>query len=124
MSEAEDRLERQLLDAGVYHVREHRFGAEAVGGTGKGLRKRLEVAGLKDWRSDFAIPDAMLLIEIEGGAWAGGRHTTGAGFEADLRKYHAAMRLGWTVYRCSPAMVKSGAAAELITHLLEQQSGD
>ncbi len=113
-NEAEYLLEQQLLDAGIYYIREFRFGADASGGTGRGLKARLLAAGLKDWRADFAILDAMLLIEVEGGGWTGGRHTNGAGFASDLRKYDAAARLGYAVYRCDPAMVKSRAALETI----------
>ena len=100
-------------------VREHRFAAEAVGGPGKGVRQRLKEAGLKDWRFDMAWPDLMLAVEIEGGAWVGGRHTRGAGFAEDLRKYDAAMRLGWNVYRCDGSLVKSGHAVQTIRHLIE-----
>ena len=115
---AEEALERQLLDAGIYHVKEYRFGAEAAGGTGKGLRGRLEAVGLKDWRADFALLDARLLIEVEGGGWTGGRHTNGKGFADDLRKYDAAARLGFAVYRCDPAMVKAGQAIQTIQTII------
>ena len=113
-NEAESLLELQLINAGIYHVKEYRFGAEASGGTGKGLKARLLASGLQDWRADFALLDPMLLIEIEGGGWTGGRHTSGAGFANDLRKYDAAARLGYAVYRCDPAMVKTGKALETI----------
>ncbi|GMQ53492.1 hypothetical protein [Halopseudomonas aestusnigri] len=114
MSAAEETLALHMRANGIQFVREHRFGAEACGGTGKGLRARLEAAGLRDWRFDMAMPDIKLAIEVEGGGWTGGRHTRGTGFEGDLKKYDAATRLGWTVYRCSPAMVKSGRAIETI----------
>lgn len=110
MSKAEEMLVLHLRAEGIPAEREYRFGAEAAGGAGKGLRDRLAKAGLRDWRFDFAIPDQKLAIEVEGGGWTQGRHTRGAGFQADLEKYDAAMRLGWTVYRCSPEMVKSGRA--------------
>src|SRR5690606_41484518 len=78
-------------------------------------------AGLQDWRADFALLEHGLLIECEGGGWAGGRHTRGAGFAADLKKYDAAARLGWRVYRCDPAMIKSGRALETIQILIPQR---
>ena len=119
MSDAEELLAFQLRVTCVDFEREYRFAAEACDGPGKGLRSRLAAAGLKDWRADFALTDAMLLVEVEGGGWTGGRHTRGAGFEGDLAKYDAAMRLGYVVYRCSPAMVKSGRAIETIMALVQ-----
>lgn len=71
------------------------------------------------WRFDFAIPAKKIAIEIEGAIWTQGRHTRGKGYEQDLEKYEAALLAGWAVYRCSPAMVKSGAAVDTITKLLE-----
>jgi hypothetical protein len=109
-----DHLKAEQID----HEAEYRFGAIASGGAGKGLRGRLKDMGLKDWRADFHIIGHMLLVEVEGGAWTGGRHTTGVGFSNDLAKYDAAMRLGFTVYRCSPEMVKKGHAIETIKQLI------
>ena len=98
--------------------REYRFGAVAAGGPGKGLRKRLQEAGLKDWRFDFAWPDLMLAVEVEGGGWIQGRHNRGEGFLMDLRKYGAAQRMGWTVYRTAGELIKSGEAVHTIKELI------
>ena len=100
MSAAEDTLAFQFRALGIAVEREYRFHPE------------------RKWRFDFCIPAKKLAIEIEGGLYNGGRHTRGAGFEADLSKYQAAQLLGWNVYRCSPSMVKSGAAIETIEKLL------
>ncbi|WP_409287510.1 hypothetical protein [Pseudomonas guariconensis] len=124
MSAAEELLNAHFCFHKVEPVREYRFGAEAAGGPGKGLRDRLARAGLKDWRFDFAFPEQKLAVEVEGGAWAGGRHTTGVGFSEDLKKYDAAMRLGWTVYRCDPGMVRSGRAIETALMLLKLSEGE
>lgn len=101
--------------------REYRFGAEAAGGAGKGLRQRLQDAGLKDWRFDFACPELMLAVEVEGGLYVAGRHSRGSGYEGDLYKYDAAMRHGWTVYRCSPRMVREGRAVETVRVLADMK---
>ena len=53
----------------------------------------------RQWRFDFAWPDRMLAVEIDGGAFSGGRHTRGAGFVEDCRKLTAATLLGWRVLR-------------------------
>lgn len=62
------------------------------------------------WRFDFAFPDTKLAVEVEGGTWANGRHTRGAGYEKDLEKYNAAVLMGWRVLRYSTAMVMDGTA--------------
>lgn len=98
-------------------LREFRFAADVVG-TGPGLRQRLKNAGLKDWRFDFADPARKIAVEIEGGNWSGGRHTRGKGFEEDCIKYGEAMKLGWTVYRCTGGMVKSGEAIDTLKQLM------
>ena len=59
------------------------------------------------------VPAALLLaVEVEGGSWSGGRHTSGAGFAADCEKYNEATLRGWRVLRVTGAHVKSGAAVE------------
>jgi very-short-patch-repair endonuclease len=121
MSAAEETLALQLRAEGIATIREYRFAAEACGGPGKGLRERIAKAGLSDWRADFALIEQRLLVEVEGGGWTGGRHTRGTGFAADLKKYDAAARLGWRVYRCDPAMIKSGRALETILILMQQR---
>lgn len=122
MSDAEVLLALHMRANGIEAVREYRFAAEACGGAGRGLRGRLEKEGLRDWRADFAILARRLLVEVEGGGWTGGRHTRGVGFSNDLQKYDSAMRLGWTVYRCDPEMIRSGRAIETILMILGREA--
>lgn len=118
MSKLEAQLEQQLKMIGIKGFeREYRFAAIHVG-LGKGIRDRLALAGLKNWRFDFAHVGKKFAVEVEGGGWSGGRHTRGKGFAEDLKKYQEAMRLGWTVYRCDGQLIKSGEALEIIEHML------
>lgn len=55
------------------------------------------------WRFDYAFPDFRVAVEVEGGGWIGGRHTSGKGFAADLEKYSEAAAQGWLIIRCAPS---------------------
>ncbi len=75
----------------VYWVREHRFHPK------------------RQWRFDFAMPELMLAVEIEGvlpNKFTG--HTSLSGYAADCEKYNAAAILGWCVIRGTQAMVNNG----------------
>lgn len=54
------------------------------------------------WRIDYAWPEAKIALEVEGGVWSGGRHTSSAGFARDMEKYNRAAVLGWRVLRIQP----------------------
>ncbi len=76
------------------------------------------------WRFDFAWPDQMVALEVEGIAGRGkSRHLTVKGFSADCEKYDVAAILGWTLIRVTAPMMKSGLALDLIKEALESASG-
>lgn len=105
MSDAEDALAFQLSATGhTTYVREYRFDPD------------------RQWRFDFAWPgtSTMLAVEVEGGQWVGGRHTSGRGFAADITKYNAAVLAGWRLLRVTPAMVDDGSALDLIERALRR----
>jgi len=72
----------------------------------------------RKWRFDFAWPDCRIALEIDGATWTGGRHTRGAGFEADAEKLNEAAMLGWRVFRATRTMVKNGYALRLLESVL------
>lgn len=71
------------------------------------------------WRFDFAWPDRMLAVEVEGGVWTQGRHTRGSGFIADTEKYNTAALLGWTVLRFHGGAITSGEAVNTVQEALQ-----
>lgn len=73
---------------------------------------------VRKWRFDFAWPRFKIALEVEGGAWTGGRHTRGKGFIEDMEKYNNAALLGWTVYRCTPTDLLKVKTIELIKKAL------
>jgi very-short-patch-repair endonuclease len=65
------------------------------------------------WRADYRLKAVMLhgmqiLIEIDGAVYSMGRHTRGAGREADMRKINKAQALGYMVLSFSTTMVLRG----------------
>lgn len=75
----------------------------------------------RDWRLDYAWPDCRVAVEIEGGAWTGGRHTRGRGFIEDCKKYNSVQLLGWTLLRYTPCMLDGdpvGIAQEIAAAIL------
>lgn len=72
----------------------------------------------RKWRFDFAWPEHLISLEIDGATWTGGRHTRGSGYEADAEKLNEAAVLGWRVFRATRGMVKSGYALRLLESVL------
>lgn len=92
--------------AGIDLTPEHRFAAP------------------RRWRFDFAHTPTSVAIELEGGVYAGGRHTRGAGYEKDCEKYNHAAARGWAVFRLTPGMLRADAdgCASLIRDAIQQRS--
>jgi very-short-patch-repair endonuclease len=72
----------------------------------------------RKYRFDFAWPDLMVAVEIEGlvvrrvegRTQVSGRHASITGMREDMFKYNLAAGLGWCVLRFEQSMVKKGDA--------------
>ena len=84
-------------------------------------RRELRFHSHRKWRFDFTVGGTFFAIEIEGGAWVSGRHTRGKGFEADIRKYNEAAKLGWTVIRFTPNMIERGESKAFLAELFGKE---
>ena len=72
------------------------------------------------WRFDFAWPEAMLAVEIEGGIHTRGRHTRATGFVRDAEKYNTAGEMGWTVLRAPKPMLDDLSVLDMVARILEE----
>lgn len=99
-SALEDELSRQLSEAGLEYKRQFKFHDK------------------RRWKADFAFPEEMVLVEVQGGTWTGGRHTRGAGFHADRERSNEAQINGWVMLEVTAGMVKDGSALDFINRAL------
>lgn len=74
----------------------------------------------RKWRFDWAWPERMIALEIEGGIWIKGRHTRPSGFIKDMEKYNEAAIRGWRIIRCTRAQFDSGSVIETMKRAMEQ----
>jgi hypothetical protein len=70
------------------------------------------------WRMDYAWPEQRVYLEVDGGVWIGGRHTSGAGWVKDAEKHNAAAVLGWRRLQCQPAELLEGPTIALVRDAL------
>lgn len=75
--------------------------------------------GTRKWRFDYAWPRWKVALEVEGGVWTGGRHTSGVGFAKDIEKYNHAAAMGWLVLRCEPKNLNKAETFAYIKAALE-----
>jgi very-short-patch-repair endonuclease len=72
------------------------------------------------WRADYCWVSAMLIVEVDGGTWAQGRHTRGAGYAADCVKQAEAVCLGFSYMRFTSDQIEDGTALRYIQMYLQR----
>lgn len=82
------------------------------------IREYQAIKGRK-FRFDFAWVDARLLVEVNGGTYTKGAHSTGQGIARDYEKIRLGQDCGWKVYPFDGKAIKSGEAVEIIRKALE-----
>lgn len=78
---------------------------------------------VRRWRFDYALPEAKVAIEIDGGLWTYGRHNRAAGYIADMEKLNAATLLGWRVLRFTPRQQWTTEAIDTIARAVAEHPG-
>jgi len=79
----------------------------------------------RKWRCDFHVPTGIgiqpIIIEIEGAAYTGGRHTRGRGFELDCEKYNEVALRGYLLLRGTARHVRDGSLLAWVERALESR---
>lgn len=92
-------------------------------GNGLEPQREYEFARLigRRWRFDFAWPERLVAVELEGLTHGGGRHQRISGFVEDCDKYNSATMLGWKVLRFTGRDLKKrpAACAEMVRTILD-----
>lgn len=81
--------------------------------------RELVFAKPRRWRFDFAWPERLIAVEVNGGVWTQGRHSRGTGQISDMDKLNQAQLLGWKVLQFAESHIKSGDAIDLIEFALK-----
>jgi very-short-patch-repair endonuclease len=76
---------------------------------------------VRKWRFDFAWPDLMLALEVNGGTWIRGRHNRASSIWRDYEKINEAQILGWTVLQFTTDQVKDGSALETLIRAIKEK---
>ena len=74
---------------------------------------------VRRWRFDFAWPERLFAVEVDGAIFVRGRHTRGVGVEKDFEKMAEAMLSGWRVLRVSTGQVRNGTALTWVQRAME-----
>lgn len=73
----------------------------------------------RKWKFDFAFPEYMVALEIEGGAFRGHGHRSVGRFLRDIEKYNEAAVAGWCVLRCTTDDLSDGLIFSTLKRVLE-----
>jgi very-short-patch-repair endonuclease len=73
---------------------------------------------VRKWRFDFCWPIQRVAVEIDGGIWKRGGHSSGTGITRDIDKSNAAQLHGWLMLRFTDRHLKNGQALALTCEAL------
>ena len=74
------------------------------------------------FRFDFACPHSKVAIELQGGVWGQGGHSTGTGITSDYEKFNLAQSLGWQVYLLTCDSYHQPETLRMIAQAIRQRS--
>jgi hypothetical protein len=109
---------RQEIDAELRQQFARQFEATWKLLGGPELEREYQFCPTRQWRADYRTDN--ILIELEGGAFSGGRHVRGKGFVEDAIKYNTATLLGYRVIRIATGMATPSYIETIIASLQQK----
>ncbi len=76
------------------------------------------LTSLRRFRWDWAWPEHRLVLEVNGGIYRRGGHSTGTGILRDQTKLNCATLLGWRTIQVTPATLTHPRTLEMLRFLL------
>ena len=73
----------------------------------------------RKWRWDYCWPAQKLALEVQGGIWVKGAHSSGVGIQRDIEKFSEGAALGWRLLLVEPKFLPTLQTAGLIRRALE-----
>lgn len=88
------------------------------------FERQMRIHPQRKFMADFFFPASRhalaLVVEVDGGIWVGGRHTTGRGVESDCEKSFLIAQMPARLMRVTPNLVRNGKALKWILEALER----
>ncbi len=110
-TELEDELARQLDLAKIEYIREY----QAI----QGRRFKWDFYFPQDcWT--IGLPTSPILLEIQGGIWIKGGHSTGTGIERDMEKLALATLNGFRTLQVGAKHIKNGQALKWVQEAVKK----
>lgn len=84
--------------------------------------RQLKFCPPRRFTADFAWPQFLLVVEVQGGIWrtGGGAHSHPSNILRDVEKAQVALLAGWRIFPVTTDEVKNGQALELIELALQK----
>ena len=103
----EARKKVEAAEKAVYDSLEDKFYRRWLEAGGMELQREYVFHETRKWRMDFALIEAKVAFEIQGGIYeANSGHRSYNGVQRDYEKFNAAALAGWTVFQITSAMIK------------------
>lgn len=88
------------------------------------LTREQQLIFKRRFRFDFVQPESLVAIEIQGGTWSKGAHSSGAGIQRDCEKANLVQFAGYDIFCYTGRMITKENVYELINYCRHKIAND